>query len=448
VLPGHNPTGFSFEVAVAGDVDGDGFEDVVIGSYVAGQCHLVFGKADGDPVDAWLMHETGAGIAMLGHGHAGRAVAGAGDVNGDGFADVLVGAPRVSDGAEQGTGRVYVVFGGPDLEDLALEDIRAGVGGFAIDDNEASGSHAGISVDGVGDMNDDGLADIVIGGYQSDAVLAESGRAYLVFGKTDGDEVDLEEIAAGVGGFVMDGEAENDHAGWSVAGAGDVDDDGVPDVVIGAPDAGAGRVYVVHGKATFEPVLLADVAAGIGGFAIDGPAGSEAGAGRDVDGAGDVNADGLADLVIAAPAAVTPTSGLAYVVFGTQDTAMVELADVEAGVGGFAIEGVSDSDRAAASVAGAGDRNADGMSDVLVTARDASAGGSVFLVFGKASTERVLLGELAESEQGIEHVGEGDGFGYAVDGGGDVNADGVPDLVVGAPYWDKGGRGYVFFGWQ
>jgi hypothetical protein len=399
---------------------------------------------------------------------SGQSVSGAGDVNGDGLADVIVGAWR-SDLNGELSGRAYVVFGKADTDGVSLADVAQGNGGFALD-GAAAEDFAGVSVSGADDVNGDGLADVVVdvnGDGLADVVvgallaapngLNRAGRTYVVFGKTDTDGVSLAGVAQGAGGFVLDGEMEGDLSGWSVSGGGDVNGDGLADVIVGALTADpngldrAGRTYVVFGKADTEAVSLADVALGIGGFAMDGEAELDE-SGQAVSGAGDVNGDGLADVIVGAP-----STGRTYVVFGKQDTSLVALGDVAAGVGGFAMDSEAEGDASGGSVSGAGDLNGDGLAEVVVGARAAAPNGffsgRTYVVFGKADTDRVPLADVAQGIGGFALDGEAqdDHSGCSVSGAGDLNGDAVPDLIVGA-FWAspnaliRSGRTYVVFG--
>jgi FG-GAP repeat len=204
--------------------------------------------------------------------NAGVSVAGAGDVNGDGRGDVLVGAHFADNNARADSGSAYVVFGraAPAAVDLAA----LGPAGVRID-GAAAGDNAGWSVAGAGDLNGDGRADVLVGAPRGDNNAREgSGSAYVVFGRAAPGTVDL--AALGQGGFRIDGAAAGDDAGWSVAGVGDLNGDGPADVLVGARFAGnnarecSGSAYVVFGRAAPGTVDLA--ALGQAGFRIDGAA--------------------------------------------------------------------------------------------------------------------------------------------------------------------------------
>jgi len=390
-----------YSISGADDVDGDGFADIVLGAYGAngaGQSYVVFGKAEGAAVELAEVVQGLGGFALngppvgVGGGgfYSGFSVSGAGDVDGDGLADVIIGSMN-----EVGGG--FVVFGKEDGATVELDEVIMGSGGFALFGARIFDGFS-TAVSGAGDVNGDGLADVILGAPRADPTgmlsFAEgSGQSYVVFGKADGTAVQMEDVVQGAGGFAMNGIAVGDNSGASVSGAGDVNGDGLADVIVGA----SGQSYVVFGKGDGTSVELADVAQGIGGFAINGIA--EGLSGRSVSGAGDVNGDGLADVIVGAAGADANgfRSGQSYVVFGKADGAAVELEDIAQGIGGFALDGIAERDFSGMAVSGAGDVNGDGFADISVGAARTDANGvnsgQSYVVFGGDFTASVdLLG--------------------------------------------------------
>ena len=265
------------------------------------------------------------GFAITGESindYNGWSVSAAGDVNGDGLADLLVGAPTIM--SSNSVGRSYVVFGKTSSTEIHLSQVAAGTGGFAII-GETADDRSGYSVSAAGDVNGDGLSDLFVGAPYNDLDGTNAGRSYVVFGKTSSTAINLSQVVNGTGGFVIIGQTAGDRSGYSVSAAGDVNGDGLSDLIVGAPyknvnGINTGRSYVVFGKTSSTTINLSQVANGTGGFSITGETGYET-SGGSVSAAGDVNGDGLSDLIVGdtdnlLSGGSSDSVGRSYVVFG------------------------------------------------------------------------------------------------------------------------------------
>ncbi|MCX4241930.1 Ig-like domain-containing protein [Paraliomyxa miuraensis] len=424
------------------------------GAGPAGRAYLVHGKADGALVDLADVALGMGGFVLEGEGvgeDAGSSVSAAGDVDGDGLGDLVVGAP--AGGPVPGGGRAYVVHGRTETTPVLLSEVFMGIGGFGIQ-GAGSGDGLGNSVAAARDVNADGLHDLLVGaslanpGGQSNA-----GRCYVVFGKTNTSLVTVSTL--GAGGFVIDGETDLDEACSAVAGLGDVDGDGRADVAVGARYAqdelfAQGRVYVVLGKTDAAPVPLTNVVAGMGGFVVDGEAAGNF-VGTGVGAPGDVDGDGFADLLLGTPNFNSPGSfiGRGYVVFGKGDGAAVDLIDLTVRMGGYRLLGQASNDQLGWAVAGAGDVDGDGLPDVIVSAnrRDGPAGvdaGRSYVVWG--GNDRGVLTHRGGA--GDDLLVGGPGIDRIVAGAGadDVHGGGGSDVIYGGAGDDRlGVSGGQFF---
>jgi len=327
---------------------------------------------------------------------------------------------------------------------LRLAEIRESTAGFVLDGG-GPGDRLSAVLAGLGDINGDGLDDLLIGAPGVDQGRVDNGRAYVALGHENPEDLSNEALGGGELGFVIDGQGDGDRMASAAAGAGDVNGDGLGDFIVCAPkvdlgDDEGGRCYVVFGRAEFAPSLsLGALVGGGGGFVINGEssaalAGSGGSAGIAVGGGGDVNGDGLDDLLVGVSSFAELESeldrGRAWVIYGRTGGEAVELAEIAGGAGGFAIDGLSAFDWAGASVAMAGDLNGDGLDDVLVgapfaTVDDADYSGQAYVVYGGGDGTIDLLYQVPD--------GRALHFGWAVAGVGDVNGDGRDDIAIGAP---------------
>lgn len=418
-------------VMTAGDVNGDGLSDILVGdrNFTNGQANegrmLVHQGVGDGPATApnWSMTQ-----AVVDNPNLGWSVASAGDVNGDGYDDVLVGEPTWYNwtvGGSFNNGLVQLFYGHATGLSPAYDWYFFG----------ANGDQLGISVCGA-DLNGDGFSDVIVGGHTAGG---NTGHVRIWYGSSTGPSPAASNVT--LSGF---GPGTRYFGNW-VAPAGDTNGDGYPDLIVGEPYgvdpvtplAEQGRAYVYKGGA-----------AGIVTTPIWAASGLQAGAhfGQCVGGAGDVNGDGFADVVVGAPDHDTQDhlgnpladAGRVIVAFGspTGPSALGSSSVLSAGW------------RYGASVAGAGDVNGDGYSDVIVGAPGATG------TLSNEGAARVLaghplgLGGALWTQFGLEAFG---GFGSAVSSAGDADGDGLSDVLVGAVFQDMGGpqdqgRVYVFRG--
>jgi len=366
------------------------------------------------------------------NGSAGFALESAGDFDGDGTEDMIIGAWETDTSGTSSTGKTFIVLGPVTSGSLAGADL-------AFDSSSING-YSGRSVAGLGDLDGDGFDEIAIGADGKDRALDDQdlGIVYVIYGPTTGSHGVQDSDA------LLWGDAAGDQAGYALASAGDVDDDGVPDLGVGSYGAdgagsGAGAVTLILGPISGEQTLSE------AGYTLNGESSGDD-AGIAVDGAGDVDGDGYDDLVVGAPDDDDggSDSGAVYLVLGPV-TGPGDLVDAA-----VKLSGVNSSDHAGTSVAGVGDTDGDGYADFLVGVPDsdfgASNAGAGFLVLGPVTTS----GDLSSSDAALIGENSSDDLGTRVDGVGDLNADGRDDFVVSAPYHDAGGSSsgaaYLVFG--
>ena len=325
---------------------------------------------------------------------------------------------------------------------LNLADLN-GSNGFRID-GVAEGDLSGRSVSSAGDINGDGFDDLIIGAPGATPNGTNSGTSYVVFGREGGFSSTLNlSTLNGDRGSGVEGVTEGDFSGRSVSRAGDINSDGIDDVIIGTLGAdpngtNSGASYVVFGsEQEFSSTLNLSTLDGNNGFRIDGIATFD-GSGFSVSSAGESNGDGLDDLIIGAFGAAPNgrDSGASYVVFGNEGGFSSTLNPSSLnGSNGFRIDGVAEGDLSGFSVSSAGDINSDGIDDLIIGAIGADPNGSdsgaSYVVFGRRANQAptivtnsvVNMPEnttlVVDVEATDDSSSEGNGLTYSLSGGND-----------------------------
>lgn len=414
--------GMGAAVAGVGDVNGDGLDDFVVGSpgwdlganQDVGRVFVHLGR-NGTPDPSAELRGSQAG------GRFGAAVAGAGDVNGDGYADILVGVPLFDDANRIDSGQVQIYFGGPGTQFDTTPDVTLAP--------TAAQSRFGSSLAGVGDFNADGFADFVVGVPNATVGQSGEGAGLLYLGSAGAFDTNADaafesnQIGAGLG--------------TAVVGAGDVNGDGFSDVALGAPfyddgETNEGGVFIFHGgsaiDATVDQIVQRNIASALFGSALA---------------AADTNGDGYADLAIGSPLMTDrsiPEFGQAFITTGSANGLGADAypirgsaASTTAGRFGTALAFV--------------DYNGNGYPELFVGAPEETVGGRTAQGYSYMARSGVRLSALVDDAREGTQGGAQLGFAIAT---GDINRDGLGDFAVGLPNFDTGsvnvGRVELHFG--
>ena len=418
---------FGTSVAGAGDVNGDGYDDVIVGAPDfdnglggEGAVFVFYGSTSGlSAKPDWKVESNQANAAF------GTSVATAGDVDNDGYDDVIVGTPGYSNG-ETNEGAALVYYGS------AMGPITTP--NWRVESNQID-ANLGWSVATAGDVNGDNYDEVIVGAPNYDTVERNEGAAFVYYGSavrlktTDYWSVKFNQKDATFG--------------WSVGTAGDVNKDDYADVIVGAPkfdtteniDNNSGMAFVYLGgspKLTTTSIWSANsIQAG-------------ANLGWSVATAGDVNGDGCDDIIVGAPgySSGQVNEGAAFVYFGFDKKGLSATAN-------WTVESDQENAGLGWSVATAGDVNADGFAEVIVGAPWHRNGqtdqGAAFVYHGSASGLSSTFNWSSESNQEYSY------FGYSVATAGDVNKDGYSDVLIGAPWYDteennESGAAFLYHG--
>ncbi|MBP9095756.1 MAG: FG-GAP repeat protein, partial [Ignavibacteria bacterium] len=393
---------FGSVVSSAGDVNGDGYSDVLVSAFLndaggvdAGRVYCYFGGASmNNVVDVTFTGQAGSD-------EFGRGINSAGDVNGDGYSDIIIGAPN-NDGGATNAGRVYIYYGGSSVDNTADKTITS----------IYANTNFGYSVAGIGDVNGDAFDDVIVGIPQSNRTAANYGAADVYFG---GINMDI------YPDILLNGNETNSGFGYSVSTAGDLNGDGYFDFLVGAPynnGNAIGKVFIYKNSLTGEDIADWKFTSYENDNSI----------GVNVTSAGDVNGDGFSDFMIRSEVSVSGGRVFLFMGGASPDNvpdAIFNSTNINYGY----------------SIANAGDVNGDGYSDIMIGDEryTSSTFGRVCIYFGGINFDTT-------ADVRINGTLEYAGFGRAVCSGGDINNDGFSDVLIGAPAENDTGTVYVYLG--
>ncbi|WP_422355355.1 integrin alpha [Roseivirga pacifica] len=411
---------FGHEVANAGDVNGDGWDDLLVSAWKYSNGHtnegasfLYYGTSTGlESTPNWI-YEGGQHNAYFGYG-----ISTAGDINNDGYDDVIIGAMGYDDGIPN-SGRVYIFHGTVNGLSASPTTIINGIQAQA---------YMGSDVADAGDVNGDGYDDVVIGAYQHTNGENKEGASFVYLGSSSG--IDLNSV------LILDSDQSNAWFGKSVSKAGDINNDGYDDITIGAPKFDSN--YIDEGKA----FLYLGSANGI----MDSVAWSSEGGqynaqyGFDVTWSGDNNNDGYDDIIIGAYGFDGVSGSLEGRIFGYHGSSSGLSSSQD-----FMAFSTGSINALGKAVSFGGDFNNDGYDDIVVGAESTnSSSGAVLIYLGTPQGLDSIPSWTYEATQ------IGAKLGASVSFAGDVNNDGIDDVVVGSPVYDHGhineGGVFVFYG--
>lgn len=449
-------------VSMIGDYNKDGKQDFAISAPLmtvnskteCGMVLIVLGKdgtwseIDLSTAASGLLMQRVIGAAA--DDNAGTSVGPAGDVNGDGVDDILIGAPYADPNSKSNSGLLYILFGKVTTKaytDINLANfVTSASTGFTVAGSGVN-SRLGVSATNVlrlGDVTGDKIDDFLV--YMDSN--GGSGGVWVLFGKkTTFSNINL--ASPGSAGVFLRGTVSNFMFGWTLDGVGDFNGDGINDLLIGERQHASdsldfrGAAYLLYGSSSLATLSMSSFTTGVNGIRFLGVAAEEL-AGNWVSGAGDINGDGKADILISGSADLPLRGGVGiiYVIYGTstQFSADISLGTLLAANLGFAIYGAVDYNYIGEKMSRSGDLDQDGFNDFVIVSRS-----SVYVLYGSAAppTDDIDL----KCYTGKVATFSGIGSSSPISGGVDVTGDGIPDLLVGFPFINnKAGYAYMLKG--
>ena len=392
---------FGYTIASIGDLNRDGINDIAVGSpyddeegYNAGAVYILFLNSDGTVKSHQKISSTQGNFHgdIEPHDAFGRSISNIGDFNGDGIDDIVVGAYHDDDGGYN-TGAVYILFLNSDGTVKSHQKISSTQGNFHED--VESGDCWGNAVTGLGDLNGDGINDIAVGAhsnYAPDKPHTRVGAVHILFLNSDGTVNSSQELSNSHGNLQFTIE-ENDSFGISVMNIGDLNDDGIIDLGVGAygdNDAGAdtGAVHILFLNSDGTVKSHQKISSTQGNFSPKLEPGDMLG--HDLTPIGDLNGDGINDIAVGAH----------------------------------------------------GDDDSKFSVPAFLSVEDTYAKGAVYILFlnsdGTVKSHQKISEKSGHFNLELNDILQpNDAFGFSVSQIGDLNGDGINDIAVGSPYSDS-----------
>jgi hypothetical protein len=481
--------GCGYSASNAGDVNGDNIDDIIIGAPYAtggkdyGMSYVIFGTTNGfSDIDlATLTSTQGFSIYHTSAVYSGWSVSSAGDVNDDGYDDIIIGAPYANYNNGYWAGQSYIIYGGVSFPSSINLASLTSTQGSSIIGVAGSDSVSGYSVSNAGDVNGDGYDDVIIGAPCNPKNNAGSckGASYVIYGGSPLPAT-INLASLGTQGFSIFGVSTytyGGYTGFSVSGIGDINKDGYDDVIVMAPVANCsgthcvGISYVIYGGSSIPSTISLASLTIAQGFSISGTLSTSTGGnsysyvGGSVRGAGDVNGDGYNDIIIGYPYIQTSSyssqtgyitysnAGISYLIFGNATTFLSNINLASSSQSGWVyIQSYGTNSNSGYSVSGAGDINNDGYDDIIIGAPGVSSyTGISYVIYGEVSFSNIEdLLALTTSQGFLVTDSAGSNNGFSVSGVGDINNDGYSDFITGTIYHDYAynslGTSYVIYG--